>query len=436
MRSYIFCIWICLLLFFGFAGCSSAGTGIFGGQILHDSYGEKLKNAGLQQTALGRLWFSEAEKALAQPQAISLPYQEFGFFSGEQPRAAGLSFTARRGAKLLFSLIKNPNKDFALFADLWQIDESGNPLFLKSIDTSQINFDYEINADGRYLLRLQPELLKSGDYTLSISVGPSLGAPVAGNKGKIGSIWDDPRDAGERRHEGVDLFAPFRTPVVAAAEGTITSVNENKLGGKVIFLKPGKKDFTLYYAHLDTQLVTEGQKVKSGDTLGLIGNTGNAKSTDPHLHFGIYTSGGAVNPLPFINQKTEEPEKMVIAASKLKGWFRPDKAENISVYGSTFILKANTLLKPVAVSSKNYRMELPNGTIIQIPTGSVQPAERPVYQATLMNSCFLFAFPDMDSPRKLQLLPSTSVNVHGVFNDFAFVTIQQNSGWLPLSGLN
>src|SRR5690606_27514041 len=95
-------------------------------------------------------------------------------------------------------------------------------------------------------------------------------------------------------------FSSFRTPVIAIAPG-ITRVNENNLGGKVVWLRPEGKDFTLYYAHLDEQIATDGQFVRQGDTLGLMGNTGNARTTPPHLHFGIYTGNGAVDPLPFIN---------------------------------------------------------------------------------------------------------------------------------------
>ena len=72
-------------------------------------------------------------------------------------------------------------------------------------------------------------------------------------------------------------------------------------------MRPAGKDYTLYYAHLDEQLATDGQSVRAGDTIGLIGNTGNARSTPPHLHFGIYTFGEAIDPLPFVNPNIKEP---------------------------------------------------------------------------------------------------------------------------------
>ncbi|MGY8915482.1 MAG: peptidoglycan DD-metalloendopeptidase family protein, partial [Flavobacteriales bacterium] len=60
-----------------------------------------------------------------------------------------------------------------------------------------------------------------------------------------------------------------------------------------------------YYAHLDSIIARDGQRVKRGDTLGLVGNTGNARTTPPHLHFGIYGRGtGAINPLSFLKQET------------------------------------------------------------------------------------------------------------------------------------
>ena len=60
---------------------------------------------------------------------------------------------------------------------------------------------------------------------------------------------------------------------------------------------------SIYYAHLDSILVQSGSRVKRGDTLGLVGNTGNAQTTAPHLHFGVYANGrAAVNPLPFIKR--------------------------------------------------------------------------------------------------------------------------------------
>ncbi|HYC27431.1 MAG TPA: M23 family metallopeptidase, partial [Chitinophagaceae bacterium] len=124
--------------------------------------------------------------------------------------------------------------------------------------------------DQQLILRLQTELLAAVSYTLDITTGPSLAFPVQGaNNADIGSIWGDPRDAGARSHEGIDIFGKRGTPALAASDGRIMSVREGGLGGKQVWMKPEGRIISLYYAHLDSQLVTMGQRVKAGDTIGL-----------------------------------------------------------------------------------------------------------------------------------------------------------------------
>jgi murein DD-endopeptidase MepM/ murein hydrolase activator NlpD len=98
----------------------------------------------------------------------------------------------------------------------------------------------------------------------------------------------------------VDIFAPRGTPVLAAAGGVVTSVGTNGLGGNVVWIARPMRGERHYYAHLDRQAVSAGTFVNEGDVIGYVGNTGNARGTAPHLHFGIYASGGAVDPLPYI----------------------------------------------------------------------------------------------------------------------------------------
>lgn len=120
----------------------------------------------------------------------------------------------------------------------------------------------------------------------------------------IMSFWGDPRDAGRRQHEGIDIFARRGTPVVAATDGRIRYTGERGLGGKQVWLRTGLfGGKSLYYAHLDSIANVEGN-VDRGDTLGFVGNTGNARTTNPHLHFGVYGSDGAVNPLPFVYKRS------------------------------------------------------------------------------------------------------------------------------------
>jgi murein DD-endopeptidase MepM/ murein hydrolase activator NlpD len=99
----------------------------------------------------------------------------------------------------------------------------------------------------------------------------------------------------------VDIFAPRDTPVLAAAPGIVSSVATTRRGGHVVWIWDGARRQSHYYAHLARQAVGPGERVQAGDVIGYVGNTGNARTTPPHLHFGIYAAGdGPIDPLPFV----------------------------------------------------------------------------------------------------------------------------------------
>ncbi len=123
--------------------------------------------------------------------------------------------------------------------------------------------------------------------------------PVSG-KANIGGYWGDARDAGGRKHEGIDIFAVKGTPVVAVTDGYVVEVIEDGIGGKSVTIQSDNYTWRSYYAHLDEQKVSKGQLIKKGQLIGTVGNTGNAKTTPPHLHFGMYEYSGAIDPLPYV----------------------------------------------------------------------------------------------------------------------------------------
>ncbi|HYP14872.1 MAG TPA: M23 family metallopeptidase [Bryobacteraceae bacterium] len=125
---------------------------------------------------------------------------------------------------------------------------------------------------------------------------PVEGVPVH----RVANTWHAPR-SGNRRHEGQDIFAPKGTPVVSASEGHVVRIGQNGLGGNTVWVA-GRGGRGYYYAHLDRyrENLSVGDRVYPGTVLGYVGNTGNARSTPPHLHFGMYTAGGASNPLPLL----------------------------------------------------------------------------------------------------------------------------------------
>lgn len=134
-----------------------------------------------------------------------------------------------------------------------------------------------------------------------------LAMPVAGvSKGKVNDSWHAPRNGGERQHEGQDIFAPRGTPVLSATDGYVVSVAENKLGGRTVSVV-GAAGIVYYYAHLDQYAgdIGVGNRVTPETVLGYVGTTGNAAGTSPHLHFGVYSSGGAINPLPLLTDRVE-----------------------------------------------------------------------------------------------------------------------------------
>jgi murein DD-endopeptidase MepM/ murein hydrolase activator NlpD len=123
------------------------------------------------------------------------------------------------------------------------------------------------------------------------------------SKRQITNTWGAPRGTG-RSHEGQDIFAPKGTPVLSATSGFVYKIGENNLGGQTVSVI-GAGGRVYYYAHLDKYApgLEQGDRVTTRTVLGYVGTTGNAQGTPPHLHFGIYTGSGAINPLPLLTDR-------------------------------------------------------------------------------------------------------------------------------------
>ena len=361
------------------ASCSKPQTlaALFQKTTPHDDYARALDRAGLQEAALGRQWHQAADQALRDSLVVTLPVLETGYFRPEQPTAASYRYVVRAGELVHVRLTLAPGPVLAprVFVDAFALAPGQQPDLLKwtATDTTAAgSYDYSYQAadDAQHLLRVQPELLAAGRYTLRLWRGPGLGLfPVKGRTDQaIGSFWGNERDGGARRHEGVDIFAPRGTPAVAAADGYITRTGETKLGGRVVWLADAQGQH-LYYAHLDRQLVQPGQRVRAGDTLGLVGNTGNARTTPPHLHFGIYRAGrGAIDPWPFLHR--EDPIPTPLAGPDRRGeWVRPRPAL------ATRQLPATLPLLVLGQRASWLRVELPNGQRRYVAARMVAPAQ-------------------------------------------------------------
>lgn len=129
--------------------------------------------------------------------------------------------------------------------------------------------------------------------------------PVDGvSRRRVANTWGAPRSGG-RRHQGQDIFAPRGTPVRSATAGIVIRIGEQTLGGKTVsVIGPGGRIY--YYAHLHryAEPLAIGDQVRPGTVLGFVGNTGNARTTPPHLHFGVYTTAGAIDPYPLLTDRS------------------------------------------------------------------------------------------------------------------------------------
>ncbi|HJW74716.1 MAG TPA: M23 family metallopeptidase, partial [Thermoleophilia bacterium] len=141
-----------------------------------------------------------------------------------------------------------------------------------------------------------PELDAQAAAMFPGAVFPVLGAYSYSND------WLAPR--GARLHHGTDIFAASGTPLVAAQDGTIDRMSNGDygLGGISLHVTNDRGDY-FYYAHMSGYApgIHEGLRVRAGDVVGYVGNTGNAAATPSHVHFEIHPGGGpAINPFPFL----------------------------------------------------------------------------------------------------------------------------------------
>ncbi|MFF0177128.1 M23 family metallopeptidase [Micromonospora profundi] len=132
--------------------------------------------------------------------------------------------------------------------------------------------------------------------------GSGYACPVAGPV-SFEDTWHASRDGGDRLHKGTDMFASRGTPVVAVLNATVITVQNTDTGTAGRYVKIRADDGNNYlYLHNDRNIVTVGQRVARGQVLGYVGNTGNAATTPPHLHFEAHHMGTTqFNPYPYVN---------------------------------------------------------------------------------------------------------------------------------------
>ena len=137
-----------------------------------------------------------------------------------------------------------------------------------------------------------------------------LAVPVAG---VVASALHDTYTelrGGTRPHEALDILAPRGTPVLSATNGRVLKLFTSVPGGLMVYATDSTEKFILMYGHLDAYApgLADGQVLRQGQQVGVVGTTGNAPANTPHLHFAIaragdlkqWWKGAPVNPYPLL----------------------------------------------------------------------------------------------------------------------------------------
>jgi peptidoglycan LD-endopeptidase LytH len=266
----------------------------------------------------------------------------------------------------------------------------------------------------------------------------SLPFPVEGLTARaVQSGFGAERDAGRREHEGIDIFAARNTPALAVVDGTARS-GTNPLGGNVVWLRDRGRGLSFYYAHL-TRAAFEGTaSVSAGDVVGYIGNTGNARTTSPHLHFGIYQRG-AIDPLPFLRADDPVPAPIADSGEWASAPVRVTAARSSLRAGTTreaplvAQLSRGTIAQVAGVTDTHVRVRLPDRSAGYLDQSAVTAARSPLRRQTLGAGEVIRDRPNGSAPVIEAIEEPIGVDVLGEFNGFAFIRAKGGpAGWVQI----
>lgn len=399
------------------AGCATATP--------REAYQASLRQSGLDQTALGRDWAAAGERALDTPLAMPVPLADTAYAAPAEPRALGYQLSLERGRRFIVEVSVDTSAPARWFVELFRVDGPAATR-VAAIEEGFTRLEYEVPESGTYVLRLQPELLRGGRVTVVQRTEPTLVFPVAdATAANVRSVFGDSRDAGSRNHEGVDIFAPRGRPVVAVADGRARP-DTNNLGGNVVWMDDNVRGFRYYYAHLEDWATTNGATVRAGDVVGYVGNSGNAITTPPHLHFGLY-AGRAIDPLPFLSPA--DPAPAATPPDEHRLWARVtttrttlrDSMENTKASTGSVTLPRHTLVQPLAYARNVVRIRLPDGTEGFIERSGLTLTPEPIRRRTLTAGDVLREQPFSEAPVVETITEAQPVDVLGQFGDYDFV---------------
>ena len=248
-------------------------------------------------------WRWQARRSLNNPLPILLPYSERWLVLPDTSQAVTFTVLAEQGRILDIRTQRESTAQGGLVIEIFDL-ETGDVLPVASIGPSEDQLRWPVSNTSTYRVRVQSMPGTLGAFALALDERFALEFPVDTDAADpVRSFFGMPRDGGLRAHHGIDVFAPRHTPVIAAADGYVSRVGTSPRGGLHIWQRvndeSGASLGTLYYAHLEDIFVTAGTWVDRGTPIGTVGNSGNAISTPPHLHFGLYQRfKGPLDPLP------------------------------------------------------------------------------------------------------------------------------------------
>ena len=400
----------------------------------HEAYQHSLEEVNLLSTALGQEWEKSAQNSLESPVQVNAPYEEAFYLDPREARAMSYRFNAKRGQKIQVSFTQMSEEETQLFVDLYRVSEDNALRHVATADKESLLLGFEPRTDADYVLRFQPELLRGGNFKVTIENVPTLVFPVAGKTPRaIGSFWGAPRDGGRRKHEGVDIFAKRGTPIVAPTKAYVRFVGERGIGGKVVWLYDSKRGQSLYFAHLNELMAKQGTYVEPGDTIGTVGNTGNARTTPPHLHFGVYKNG-AVDPIHYLRAPRSKLKKVGNDLSLLGQYARLNRNSRLKTdpakKGFQSTIAKNEITRIVAVNRDTYRVQLGNGEEGYVARRSLSSADRPLELLSLQEEGDLLKRPD-ETAFGSALEAGTEVAVLGRHEDYWLIRNDLGeTGWI------
>ncbi len=408
----------------------------------HEAYQHQLEITGIAETALGKEWIQGSKDALTQPTIIETPFSEDFYQDDRSIRSVGYRLSALRGHKVTIDLTSELEKDeTTLFVQVFRVISDSLQQFEHIASNSDtLNYiEFEPQQDDDYIIRFQTEILRGGRFNIKVKSLPALAFPVSGkDKAAIGSLFGVPRDAGRRKHHGIDIFARRHTPIIAPCDGYVKSTKDNELGGKVIWLNDTERQQTIYFAHLQDVYVEEDDQITKGDTIGTVGNSGNAKTTAPHLHFGIYKNG-PIDPYHFV-VKPRTRYKRDLAKNEFIGTVARTnsptqlKVNDITRKGPKTPLPENQIVHIIGTSGAYYKVELPDNSIGYLTYTEIEKTERRVSRLKITDPKKLYTHPTDQSIVLNTLSQSSEMEILGTHGKYFYVSNDQETGWILSEG--